>query len=354
MPLNVASALVPVVVFLAILVLMDSFKLVPFRAVIVAVLAGAAVALVTLVFHAWLIAATGLSARILSRYVAPLTEETLKALYVVLVLRRRRVSFLVDTALVGFAVGSGFALVENVDYLRSASDQRLALWVVRGFGPAILHGTTTAIFGMLARSLTDRHPDHAVLAIAPAWAIAVGIHSLFNHFALPPALATCVLLVALPLLVTLVFNRSERATREWVGEGLDLDVELLNLITSADFGRTRLDSYLRELRAHFPGPVVADMFCLLRVELELAIRAKGMLMAREAGLEVPVDADVKARLQELAYLQGSIGATGLLALKPLRVKSERDDWHRYLLEQAGMKSRGWLWRRLASGHRGRP
>ena len=85
------------------------------------------------------------------------------------------------------------------------------------------------------------------------------------------------------------------------------------------------------------------MFCLLRVELELAIRAKGMLMAREAGLErcrrTPT---CKARLQELRFLQRSIGPTGLLALKPLRVASDRDDWHTYLLEQAGESQGGRL------------
>ena len=71
--------------------------------------------------------------------------------------------------------------------------------------------------------------------------------------------------------------------------GLDLDVELLRLVLSEDFGQTRLGAYLDELRSRFPGPVVADMFCLMRLELELGIRAKGMLMAREAGLDVPLD-----------------------------------------------------------------
>lgn len=347
MPLNVVSALLPVVVFLAILFLMDSFKLVPLRAVLIAGAAGACVAVVVLALHAWLIDVTGLSPRAFSRYVAPVTEESLKAVYVVLVLGRRRLGFLVDAALVGFAVGSGFALVENVDYLRSADDPRLALWIVRGLGPAILHGTATAVFAMIAKGLSDRRPDNPVLAIACALAAAVALHWVFNQFVLPPIVATCVLLIVLPFVVTFVFGRSERATREWVGGGLDLDVELLNLLTSPDFGRTRLGVYLRELRSHFAGPIVADMFCLLRVEVELAIRAKGMLMARATGLDVPVDESVKARLRELAYLRRSIGATGLLALKPLRVTSERDDWHRYLLEQAGMEPTGWLRRLLA-------
>jgi protease PrsW len=342
--INIATALLPVLVFLAVLFLMDSFKLVPFGAVMVALLAGAVAALAALALHGWLLPASGLSTRQFSRYIAPVTEETLKALYVVVVLRQRRLGFLVDAALIGFAVGTGFALVENADYLRSVHDGRLILWLVRGFGPAILHGAMTALFAMLAKSLSDRHPEHGLLILMPALGAPILLHSAFNHFPMPPILATCVLLVVLPVVVSFVFERSEQATREWVGQGLDLDVELLNLITSADFGRTRLGTYLVQLRERFPGPEVADMFCLLQVELELAIRAKGMLMAREAGLDVPAAPDLKPRLQELRYLQRSIGATGLLALKPLRVTSDRDDWHTYLLEQAGVESAG-AWQR---------
>ena len=339
MTVNVIVALLPVVVFLAILFLMDSFKLVPFRALGLALCAGALAALAALALHLWLWPASGLSDRAFPRYVAPFTEETLKAIYVVVALRQRRLGFLVDAAVIGFAVGTGFALVENMDYLRAGHDTRLLLWVVRGFGSAVLHPTTTALFAMLAKMLSDRHPAQPVRALVPGWLAAVALHSAYNHVLDWAIVATGILLVVLPLLITFVFERSEKATREWVGEGLDLDVELLNLVTSADFGGTRLGGYLRELRAHFAGPVVADMFCLLRIELELAIRTKGMLMAREAGLDVAVDPALKAKLKELHYLRSSIGKTGMLALQPLRVTTDRDDWHRYLLEQAGMQSR---------------
>jgi hypothetical protein len=57
------------------------------------------------------------------------------------------------------------------------------------------------------------------------------------------------------------------------------------------------------------GPVVGDMFCLMQLDLELAIRAKGMLMAREAGLEVPVNDALRAQLAERTYLEKTIGAT---------------------------------------------
>ena len=78
-------------------------------------------------------------------------------------LRRGRVGFLVDAAILGFAVGAGFALVENVEYLRALSERELGLWLVRGLGTAILHGATTAIVAILAKGLGDRHPEQPFL-----------------------------------------------------------------------------------------------------------------------------------------------------------------------------------------------
>ena len=135
-----------------------------------------------------------------------------------------------------------------------------------------------------------------------------------------------------------VFDRSERATREWVGAGLDLDLEVLQLVVSEHFGVTRFGQYLHELRARFPGPVVADMYCLLRLELELSVQAKALVMARGAGLHLPADEDLEAALAERQYLQYSIGRTGLLALRPLQVTTHRDQWHRHLLERARSRS----------------
>ena len=102
---------------------------------------------------------------------------------------------------------------------------------------------------------------------------------------------------------------------------------------------THFGRVLQQLRARTPGPIVADMFCLLRLELELAVQAKALLMAREAGLDVPVDDDLEAILAERRCLQRSIGRIGLLALKPLGVTSHRDQWHRHLLQQRRVRTR---------------
>ena len=338
MPLNIALALLPVLLFLVLLVFLDSFKLVSVRSVGVALLAGAAAAVAGMEANRWLLDATGLAPVTLSRYAAPVVEEALKAAWVVVLLRRGRVGFLVDAAILGFAVGAGFALVENVEYLSALDEPRILLWLARGFGTAILHGATAAVFAMLAKALADRHPERPVLTLFPGLAAAIAAHSLYNHFLVSPLLAASLLLVGLPLLVILVFERSERATREWLGVGLDTDLEVVESIVSGQALETRIGEYLRSAKARFPAEVVADMLCLVRLQAELAIRAKGLLLAREAGLEAPVGDDVRARLAELRYLEASIGRTGLLALKPLLRQGTRDLWQVYFLEESGGKA----------------
>jgi len=332
MTIAVLVAILPVSAFLLVLVLSDSFKLVSRAMLVRAIVAGAVAAVVAALINHWLLAA-GFEAHTVSRYIAPVVEECFKAVFVLYAVRQRKIGFLVDAAIVGFAVGTGFALVENIEYLSLLGAPALWLWVARGFGTAVLHASTTALVAITAKSWAERAAGGTPVAVLPGLIAAILLHSAYNHLLVHPLLAATLLMLVMPSIVLFVFGRSERATREWVGDGLDLDVELLNLVTSSYFGATRLGRYLNELKTRFPGPIVADMFCLLQLDLELSIRAKGMLLAREQGLQIPMDDAIRARLDERAYLHKSIGPTGLLALRPLQVTNDRDDWLRYLLKQ---------------------
>ncbi len=144
--------------------------------------------------------------------------------------------------------------------------------------------------------------------------------------------ATALLLLTMPLLLLLVFDHSEKATRAWLGGGFDSEVELLELILSDRISDSRVGRYLESLKAGVPGPVVGDMLCLLRIHLELSLRAKGLLLARSAGLEIPVDERIRANFRELRYLETAIGRTGRLAIQPVLRLSSRDLWQLYVLK----------------------
>jgi len=327
--LRPALALLPVAAFLAVLVLLDSYKLVRLRAVVAVVLAGMLVAGVAYALNGALLA--HIDFRTYTRYFAPPIEEALKALVIAALIRAHRVGFLVDAAILGFAVGTGFAMVENLDYLAQSPGSALGTWVVRGFGTALMHGGAAASFAVLALALLERAGRWSARALLPGYALAVLLHSAFNHLLASPLQATLGIVLLLPLVLWAVFAKSEAALGQWLGRGFDADTEMLELINSGRLPDSPIGRYLHELKARFHGPVVADLLCYLRVHTELALRAKGVLLAREAGFDVPVDQATREKFAELGYLEKSVGRTGLLALHPVLRRSRRDLWQLYLL-----------------------
>ena len=329
--LGVAVGVLPVFLFLGALVLIDSYKLVALRAILLSVAAGVVAAVAGYGANVALRPALGLDFTRYSLYVAPLVEETLKATFVVYLLQRNKVGFVVDAAIHGFAIGTGFAFVENLYYLQVSPDGTLWTWIVRGFGTAIMHGGTTAIVAMISKTLHDRSDGLRLHLLLPGFSVAVVLHSLYNHFLLHPLLATALIVLVVPYLSVAVFQRSERETRAWVGTGFDTDAELLRTMRSGQVSATPVGTYLATLRTRFPPEVIVDMMCLLRLRAELAIRAKAILMMREAGFDAPPDPALKDTFEELRYLERSIGKTGLRALHPFLDTSMRDLWQIHML-----------------------
>jgi hypothetical protein len=267
-----------------------------------------------------------------SRHVSPWIEEALKAVLLVFLVRTRRVGMPVDAGIAGFAIGTGFALIENLYYLAARPDAALVVQIIRGFGTAIMHGGTMTLMAMISVTLFDRRPHGGVLLLLPGYLAAVALHSAFNYLLAQPMLATLAMLLALPLTIYAVFQRSERALRDWLDSGLDSDVQLLESINSGSFLDTHSGHYLQELRERFRGEDLADMLCLLRLHSELALRAKGVLLMRESGLDdLPLDEETREKLAELGALRRSIGRVGMLALRPLLMTSGKDVWELTLL-----------------------
>jgi len=330
--LGVAAGVLPVFLFLGALVLIDSYKLVALRAVLLSVAAGMVAGFASWGANVWLRPALHLDWDQYSRYVAPVVEESLKAVYVIFLLQRSKVGFVVDAAIHGFAIGTGFAFLENLYYLHANLDVTIWTWIVRGFGTAIMHGGATAIVAMVSRTLQNRFDAFRPYVLLPGLGVAAVLHSLYNHFLLQPILATALIVLVAPFLSMAVFRQSERETQAWLGTGFDTDQELLRVVRSGQVSGTPVGRYLKTLRSSFPAEAIVDMMCLLRLHAELAVRAKGVLMMREAGFDAAPDPTLRDKFEELQYLERSIGKTGLRALHPFLQTSTRDLWQLTVLE----------------------
>lgn len=323
--------LLPVCCFLAALQYLDSYKLVSMRNILTVIALGGVTAALSYLIHTTVLGAIDISFAAYTRYASPLIEESLKATIVIALIRYNRIGFLVDAAILGFAVGAGFAMIENLYFLQILPESGFIVWIVRGFGTAIMHGGATAIFAVASHTLLGQKSTLGPIALLPGFLVATVIHSVFNHFFFSPVLNTLGVLVVLPVLLSVVFSQSEKAVVEWLDSGFDADAELLNLINSGEFSGSKTGLYLHSLKEKFRGEVVADLLCYLRLHVELSIRAKGLLMMRESGFENKVGAETRAKLQEMKYLESSIGATGKLAIKPFLKMSRKDLWQLYML-----------------------
>jgi protease PrsW len=330
-PVGLAVSILPVFLFLGALLLLDSYKLISLRAILFAVVAGSVAAFAGYFVNISLRPLLGIDIARYSVYVAPVLEELLKALYIVWLLRRNKIGFVVDAATYGFAVGTGFALVENIYYLQLNPNPTIWTWIVRGFGTALMHGGTTAIFAMISRTIQNRAPVFRLSLMLPGLAVAVVLHSLYNQFLVAPLLATALIVLVFPYIFMFLFQKSERETSSWLGTGFDTDQELLRVMRAGQVSDTPVGRYLKGLRTSYQPEVIVDMMCLLRLRAELGIRAKGILLMREAGFEADADPSLGAKLDEVRYLEHSIGRTGMRALKPFVHTSTQDLWQLNLL-----------------------
>jgi RsiW-degrading membrane proteinase PrsW (M82 family) len=324
--IKIATCILPVFAFLAVLIALDSFKLTRPRTIVLVLLYGSGAALFSFFANNYLFAVLNIDTLHYNRYVSPVIEETAKALLLFHLLKAKKIGFLVDGAIFGFAVGTGFAFIENLFYLQMLESQNVLLWIIRGFGTAVMHGGSTAILVVLVKTRLDRTAADKFYYYLYGLIIAILIHSFFNHFILPAVVITLMQLFILPSIFILIYYKSEYILREWLAFGLDVDVWLLEQINGGQFSTTKPGNYLSTLKDKFPGTAIADMLCYLRLHLELAIRAKGVLLMKEAGFAPSNDPEIREKITEMRYLEQAIGTTGKLAIKPLIQPSTQDFW----------------------------
>ncbi len=316
----------PVLIFLLFLFLLDSFRLVRVPILVACLAWGLICTAAAWLLNNWILGVTNLSDATFSRYIAPITEEILKAALLVALIARRKVGFLIDAAIYGFAAGAGFSLAENIWYLAGSSPEMSPInWIIRGFGTALMHGGSTSVLAMILISSMNRS-GKLWLAVWPALIAAMIIHSGYNHFPLDPLMQTLLIIAVLPVVFMMAFRYGNRKMHDWLEMELSSEIDVINMIRKGEFGTTRPGTYLLSIRERFSPETIVDMYCYLSLFLELSVIAKRNMMLRENGFQVVPEPGLDEKLAELASLRRQIGRTGEMALSPLLRMDYRNLW----------------------------
>ena len=340
-------ALLPVLVMTAVFIWLDVFKLMSLWETLGLLVLGALAGIAAYPLSGVFLDTMPIGFSNYSRFVAPWIEEALKAIVIISLFRFNRIGFKIDAVISGFAVGAGFSVFENILYLMRFPDLTTTVWMVRGLGTAIMHGTTLAILAAIAHELAERETRQAArdydfnpLWFVPGFLAAVAIHTLFNQFPDQPMLAMLGMLIVAPLLLMgiLCFGAGEAA--QWLTVEREVHRALLETLRDGRFPDDPGGRRIAALAARSGARTGA----LIREYCELLARL--VVTAEETLLEESADddqanADSSAAFTRLAELKRELGRSTMAALNPLLPFSRNDYWElselRERLKGAGVK-----------------
>jgi RsiW-degrading membrane proteinase PrsW (M82 family) len=338
--LKVVIAIAPVLACLAIFLAVDVFKLTPLHEIFELLTVGAMICIACYFAAGRVIDQFPIERTTYSQDVAPILEETLKGLAVVGLFAFNRVGYLIDAAIAGFAIGAGFALAENIFYLNQFTDADLGVWLVRGFGTAIMHGGATAILAVTSHVLyaprlrvsADRFRFNALLFL-PGLAGAITLHWAFNQFTAAPLIAMMLVLVGAPGAIFAIFVVGEKYAHRWLTTGHGAHAQLLADIDSGAFAGTEEGRAIQKLADRLGGELGAAVFDYVRTHTWLVVRAEDRLLALEEHEKAPREAGLRAQFQHLRQLEKRLGRPAVLAARQHLRFSRNDLWEIHELEE---------------------
>jgi RsiW-degrading membrane proteinase PrsW (M82 family) len=343
-----ALALVPVLLLTMVFTWLDVFKLMSRWELLTLLVLGGLVAAVTYPISGAFLDTLPIGFNLYSRFVAPWIEEALKAAVIITLFRFNRIGIKLDAVITGFAVGAGFSLVENILYLVRFENLPPAVWMVRGLGTAIMHGTTMAILAAIAQEFAEKNLHAATrdfrfnpLWFVPGFLVAVAIHTIFNQFPSQPMLAMLGTLVLSPIAIIAIFQFGTKEADEWLVKEEAQHRALVETLHSGTFPDDPQWKKIADLGDRLGPDGKARIRDYVTVLSELILSGESALLNKTEKV-LAHDNGLNAKFDRLADLQKQLGKTTLSALTSMLPFSRNDYWELKELREdvkAGRKSR---------------
>ena len=136
------AALLPVVVYIFVVYKLDNFSLLSVKRLLLLVFIGMLTALAC--FGLFMLTDRFVSEKT-SDVLYPIIEEAVKAIPLLILARRKKIVFFIDSVICGATVGGGFSILENIFYLLLGDGLNLGTVLFRGLEVALIHMGCSAI-----------------------------------------------------------------------------------------------------------------------------------------------------------------------------------------------------------------
>lgn len=326
-------ALLPVLALLAVFIWLDAFDLMNSREIALLLFAGAVGAVA-----AWPLAGRFLDTLPIgysnySRFVAPWIEEAIKAAIIIILFRMNRIGYKLDAVISGFAIGAGFSVVENIIYLVRFPDYGTGTWLVRGFGTAIMHGTTLAVLAAIAHEFAERETreaaadfDFSLMWFVPGYGAAVALHTAFNQFPDRPLIAMLGAAIIGPIALIGVLHMGSAEAQRWLAAECAEHRDQVEALRSGRWPQGPSGKKIAALASRVDPESGRRIRRYWELQAWLVAEAEET-MIEEAEGDAEYDAgQVRAAFDELDGLRRALGRSTFAALSALLPFSRNDLW----------------------------
>ena len=336
---NWSIALVPVLVMLMMFIWLDVFKLMTTWETLGLLALGGVTAALAYPVSGVFLDQLPLGYSNYSRFAAPWVEELIKGLAIVGLFYFNRIGFKLDAVISGFAIGAGFSVVENIVYLTRFPDLSPTIWMVRGLGTAVMHGTAVAVLAATAHEFAERENRGTVadfnfnlLWFVPGYFGAVAIHTAFNQFPENPIYPLIATLAIAPFLIMGMFRFGAVEAQHWLSKEREVHRQALEAWQSGGFPADGSGQKIAALVARSDSRTGENIREYCEQLTFLAWTAEDALHDQLDDIS-KVEVEAGAAFDRLEELRHAIGKASFAALKPLLPFSRNDYWEISELEE---------------------
>ena len=321
------AALLPVVLYIIVVYALDHFSLLNIKQLLVMVVMGMIMALACFGLF-WLL--DPILPESVTNFLYPLLEECVKAIPLLLLARKKKMVFFIDSIICGATIGGGFSILENVFYLVLGEPLAFGTALFRGLEVALIHMGCSALIAEAlmfyvriasrrSTGLTVKRSDSIMVAIL--FVAAPLLHILHNTLQLNPLLQFVGVFGSMAGLLVWTYQYDANMINRWIDKGLDKQINLLNAIQEGQLIDTSTGQYLMSVKDSFPPEVFFDVLCFVQLYLELSVTSKSRFMLKEAGIDEPLEESQKKSIlekyKEFCILEKGLNKSARMAIAPV-------------------------------------
>jgi len=209
----------------------------------------------------------------------------------------------------------------------------MGTWLVRGFGTAIMHGTTLAVLAAIAHEFAERETreaaadyDFSLIWFVPGYGVAVALHTAFNQFPDRPMISMMGAILFAPIALIAILNFGTAEAQRWLATECAEHKAQLEALRAGRWPDGAAGKKIASLAERLDPEAAKRIRRYWELKAWLVAEAEEVMMEEATG-DVEFDASaVRAAFAELEGLKGALGRSTFAAMQALLPFSRNDYW----------------------------